>query len=149
MQILRKVPMSDSFGLIFSTNRYIRFTQTQLTDSVMSPHLIDHWNNTSYHMTCIMEYSASVIRPLFMIFYGVFAAFRSLKAAFIVILHSEKVLLLSSTDKKKSNTSWKNIFHFWINYPFNEILLLPHSWFLILRRFRILRLKAKLKFQIL
>lgn len=86
-----------------------------------------------------------------MILSVVFAAFRSLKAPFIVILHSEKkkkkVLLLSSTDEKKKEVI--PVFHFWVNYSFNEILLLPHSLFLILRGFRISRPKAKLKFQIL
>lgn len=86
-----------------------------------------------------------------MILSVVFAAFRSLKAPFIVILHSEKkkkkVLLLSSTDEKKKEVI--PVFHFWVNYSFNEILLLPHSLFLILRGFWILRPKAKLKFQIL
>lgn len=87
-----------------------------------------------------------------MILSVVFAAFRSLKAPFIVILHSEKkkkkkVLLLSSTDEKKKVVI--PVFHFWVNYSFNEILLLPHSLFLILRGFRISRPKAKLKFQIL
>lgn len=71
-----------------------------------------------------------------MILSVVFAAFRSLKAPFIVILHSEKkkkkVLLLSSTDEKKKEVI--PVFHFWVNYSFNEILLLPHSLFFNIER---------------